>query len=111
MGASVTSLGRKKNLSSLIYYASSPAKKEKCVAVTGINCHDETETALIQMDRTRTKMNQSKDRTQAYHVVHSFDKQTSKELTVEEMHTIAVQFAEKSFPNCQVLVASHNDKE
>lgn len=111
MGASVTSLGRKKNLSSLIYYVSSPAKKEKCVAVTGINCHDETEKALIQMNRTRTKMNQSKDTTQAYHVVHSFDKQTSKELTHEEMHTIAVQFAEKSFPNCQVLVASHNDQE
>ncbi|MHC5268200.1 relaxase/mobilization nuclease domain-containing protein [Enterococcus sp. LJL98] len=111
MGASVTSLGRKKNLSSLIYYASSPTEKEKCVAVTGINCHDETEKALIQMNRTRTKMNQSKDRTQAYHVVHSFDKHTSKELTYEEMHTIAVQFAEKSFPKCQVIVASHDDKE
>ncbi|MGX7031315.1 relaxase/mobilization nuclease domain-containing protein [Vagococcus zengguangii] len=111
MGASVTSLGRKKNLSSLLQYAGNPSKKEKCVAVTGINCSDELEKAYLMMNRTRTKMNHSKDVTQAYHVIHSFDKEISKELTEEQMHKIAVEFAEKSFPHCQIIVASHNDKE
>ncbi|HGF7523699.1 TPA: relaxase/mobilization nuclease domain-containing protein, partial [Enterococcus faecium] len=111
MGASVTSLGRKKNLSSLLQYAANPSKKEKCVAVTGINCNDELEKAYLMMNRTRTKMNRSKDVTQAYHVIHSFDKEISKELSEEQMHKIAVEFAEKAFPHCQIIVASHNDKE
>lgn len=111
MGASITSLGRKKNLSSLLQYAANPSEKEKCVAVTGINCSDELEKAYLMMNRTRTKMNHSKDVTQAYHVIHSFDKEISKELTEEQMHKIAVEFAEKAFPHCQIIVASHNDKE
>ncbi len=111
MGASITSLGRKKNLSSLLHYAANPSKKEKCVAITGVNCNDDFDKALKQMNRTRTTLNKSKDITQAYHVVHSFDKILSKELTQQQMHAIAIQFAEEAFPHCQILVASHNDKE
>lgn len=111
MGASITSLGRKKSLSSLLQYVANPSKKEKCVAVSGINCSEELQKTLQQMNRTRTKLNHSKDITQAYHLVHSFDRDTSKKLNKEVMHAIAVEFAEKSFPNCQVFVASHNDKK
>lgn len=110
MGASVTSLGRKKNLSSLVRYVASPYK-DKCVAITGINCSNDPTEVIEEMNLYRTKMNQSKDITQAYHVVHSFDKDISQELTEEEMHAIAVEFAERAFPKCNVLVASHNDKE
>lgn len=63
------------------------------------------------MNRTRTKLNNSKDISQAYHLVHSFDKKSSKELDIDKMHQIAVEFAEKYFPNGQILVASHNDKD
>lgn len=112
MGASITSLGRKKNLSSLIQYVVNPYKdKEKCVAITGINCSDEPSEAIEEMNYTRRKMNGSKDITQAYHVVHSFDKKISKELSKEKMHEIAVEFAERAFPNSDVFIASHNDKD
>lgn len=111
MGATITSKGRKKNLSSLLQYAANPSKKEKCVAVSGINCSDDSEEALQEMNLVRTKMNKSKDIAQAFHVIHSFDKNISKKLSIEEMHNIAVEFAEKAFPNSQIIVASHNDKD
>lgn len=111
MGATITSKGRKKNLSSLLQYAANPSKKEKCVAVSGINCSDDSEEALQEMNLVRTKMNKSKDIAQAFHVIHSFDKSTSKELSIDKMHEIAVEFAEKAFPNSQIIVASHNDKD
>ncbi|WP_179184843.1 relaxase/mobilization nuclease domain-containing protein, partial [Enterococcus faecium] len=98
MGATITSKGRKKNLSSLLQYAANPSKKEKCVAVSGINCSDDSEEALQEMNLVRTKMNKSKDIAQAFHVIHSFDKSTSKELSIDKMHEIAVEFAEKAFP-------------
>ena len=56
-------------------------------------------------------MNKSEDIAQAFHVIHSFDKNISKELSIEKMHEIAVEFAEKAFPNSQIIVASHNDKD
>lgn len=111
MGATITSKGRKKNLSSLLQYAANPSKKEKCVAVLGINCSDDSEEALEEMNLVRTKMNKSKDIAQAWHVIHSFDKSISKELSIEKMHEIAIEFAEKAFPNSQIIVASHNDKD
>ena len=111
MGATITSKGRKKNLSSLLQYAANPSKKEKCVAVSGINCSDDSEEALEEMNLVRTKMNKSKDIAQAWHVIHSFDKSISKELSIEKMHEIAIEFAEKAFPNSQIVVASHNDKD
>ena len=92
MGATITSKGRKKNLSSLLQYAANPSKKEKCVAVSGINCSDDSEEALQEMNLVRTKMNKSKDIAQAFHVIHSFDKSTSKELSIDKMHEIAVEF-------------------
>ncbi|RCF64531.1 hypothetical protein B1156_00150, partial [Enterococcus faecium] len=55
MGATITSKGRKKNLSSLLQYAANPSKKEKCVAVSGINCSDDSEEALQEMNLVRTK--------------------------------------------------------
>lgn len=111
MGATITSKGRKKNLSSLLQYAANPSKKEKCVAVSGINCSDDSEEALEEMNLVRTKMNKSKDIAQAWHVIHSFDKSISKELSIEKMHEISIEFAEKAFPNSQIIVASHNDKD
>ena len=54
MGATITSKGRKKNLSSLLQYAANPSKKEKCVAVSGINCSDNSEEALQEMNLVRT---------------------------------------------------------
>ena len=69
-------------------------QKEKCVAVSGINCSDDSEEALQEMNLVRTKMNKSKDIAQAFHVIHSFDKSTSKELSIDKMHEIAVEFAE-----------------
>lgn len=111
MGATITSKGRKKNLSSLVQYAANPSKKEKCVAVSGINCSDDSEEALEEMNLVRTKMNKSKDIAQAWHVIHSFDKSISKELSIEKMHEISIEFAEKAFPNSQIIVASHNDKD
>ena len=111
MGATITSKGRKKNLSSLLQYAANPSKKEKCVAVSGINCSDDSEEALEEMNLVRTKMNKSKDIAQAWHVIHSFDKSISKELSIEKMHEISIEFVEKAFPNSQIIVASHNDKD
>ncbi|EQA5381449.1 relaxase/mobilization nuclease domain-containing protein [Enterococcus hirae] len=111
MGATITSKGRKKNLASLLQYAANPSKKEKCVAVSGINCSDDSEEALEEMNLVRTKMNKSKDIAQAWHVIHSFDKSISKELSIEKMHEISIEFAEKAFPNSQIIVASHNDKD
>ncbi len=111
MGATITSKGRKKNLSSLLQYAANPSKKEKCVAVSGINCSDDSAEALEEMNFVRTKMNKSKDIAQAWHVIHSFDKSISKELSIEKMHEISIEFAEKAFPNSQIIVASHNDKD
>lgn len=115
MGATVTVLGRKKNLSSLLQYIANPKDKKKCVAVTGIECIEPDEDGslkdtLEEMNMLRS-LNKSIDVTQAYHVVHSFDKEESKRLSQKEMHKIAVEFAQKAFPNCQMLVASHADKE
>ncbi|WP_231130289.1 relaxase/mobilization nuclease domain-containing protein [Enterococcus gallinarum] len=92
MGATITSKGRKKNLSSLLQYAANPSKKEKCVAVSGINCSDDSEEALQEMNLVRTKMNKSKDIAQAFHVIHSFDKSKFFREVKGKMHSLHSPF-------------------
>lgn len=114
MSASITSKGRKKNISALINYVADAKKTafEEDFLITGIMCSGEPNEAKEEMNFTRKRINKSKqDKTQGYHIVHSF----SEEVTINHdpyfLHDLSVKFAKEAFPECQILVSSHVNTE
>lgn len=110
MSASITSKGRKKNLSALINYATEAKKTafEEELLITGIKCSGEPNEAVEEMNFARKRMNKAKkDKTQVYHVVHSFSEEATINHDPYFLHDLSVKFAEEAFPECQILVSSH----
>lgn len=109
MSASVTSKGRKQNLRVLINYATEAKKTfEEELLITGIKCSSNSNEAKEEMNFTRNRMdNVKKDKTQAYHVVHSYSEEATINHDPYFLHDLSVKFAEEAFPECQILVSSH----
>ena len=72
--------------------------------VTGWNCT--TQSALSEMQLTKERYRKTNGR-QYYHFVQSFAE--TDDLTPQEAHAIALELAQREFPNFEVLVATHID--
>ena len=87
------------------------SRKEKTVSedkrfVTGVNCSPET--ALDEMTATKNLYHKTDGRLY-YHLVQSFP--SGYEIEPGLAHKIAVELAEKAFGKCEVVVATHIDRE
>ena len=71
----------------------------------GINCV--AESAYHEMMSTKMRYGKTGGR-MFYHLVQSFSSEES--ITPETAHEIALKFAEREFPEYEVLVATHTDK-
>ena len=74
--------------------------------VTGWNCT--AQSALSEMLLTKERFRKTDGR-QYYHFVHSFAE--TDDLTPQEAHAIALELAQREFPNFEVLVATHIDTD
>ena len=72
--------------------------------VTGWNCT--TQSTLSEMQLTKERYRKTNGR-QYYHFVQSFAE--TDDLTPQETHAIALELAQREFPNFEVLVATHID--
>lgn len=74
--------------------------------VTGYNCTSRT--AYLEMRMTKQQFHKTDGR-QYYHFVQSFPEQDR--LTPQEAHAIGLEFAQKQFPDFEVIVATHVDTD
>lgn len=74
--------------------------------VTGYNCT--ARTAYLEMQMTKQQFHKMEGR-QYYHFVQSFPEQDH--LTPQEAHAIGLEFAQKQFPDFEVIVATHVDTD
>ena len=74
--------------------------------VTGWNCT--AQSALSEMLLTKERFRKTDGR-QYYHFVQSFAE--TDDLTPQEAHAIALELAQREFPNFEVLVATHIDTD
>ena len=74
--------------------------------VTGWNCT--AQSALSEMQLTKERFRKTDGR-QYYHFVQSFAE--TDDLTPQKAHAIALELAQREFPNFEVLVATHIDTD
>ena len=74
--------------------------------VSGWNCI--VQSVLSEMQLTKEQYRKIDGR-QYYHFVQSFAE--TDDLTPQEAHTIALELAQREFPNFEVLVATHIDTD
>ena len=74
--------------------------------VTGNNCV--AQSSYLEMMTTKQRFRKTDGR-QFYHFVQSFSE--DDELTPEEVNAIGIEFAQKQFPEFEVLVATHIDTD
>lgn len=74
--------------------------------VTGSNCV--AQSSYLEMMTTKQRFRKTDGR-QFYHFVQSFSE--DDELTPEEVNAIGIEFAQKQFPEFEVLVATHIDTD
>lgn len=74
--------------------------------VTGWNCT--AQSALSEMQLTKERYRKTDGR-QYYHFVQSFAE--TDDLTPQEAHAIALELAQREFPDFEVLVATHIDTD
>ena len=73
--------------------------------IGGVNCV--AESAYHEMLSTKMRYGKTDGR-MFYHLVQSFSPEEN--ITPETAHEIALKFAEREFPEYEVLVATHTDK-
>ena len=74
--------------------------------VSGWNCT--AQSVLSEMQLTKERYRKTDGR-QYYHFVQSFTE--TDELTPQEAHAIALELAQREFPNFEVLIATHIDTD
>lgn len=79
-------------------------KDEGYQLITGQNCCAETVFAEFTATKARYKKN---DQVQFYHYTQSF--KVGLDISPQQAHQIAVEFANKNYPDFEVLVATHTD--
>lgn len=72
--------------------------------ITGQNCCAETAFAEFTATKARYKKN---DQVQFYHYTQSF--KVGLDITPQQAHEIALEFAQKNYPDYEVLIATHTD--
>lgn len=79
-------------------------KDEGYPLITGQNCCAETALAEFTATKARYKKN---DQVQFYHYTQSF--KVGLDISPQKAHEIALEFAQKNYPDYEVLVATHTD--
>lgn len=79
-------------------------KDEGYKLTTGINCCAETAFSEFTATKARYKKN---DQVQFYHYTQSF--KVGLDISPRQAHEIALEFAQKNYPDYEVLVATHTD--
>lgn len=79
-------------------------KNEGYQLITGQNCCAETALSEFTATKARYKKN---DQVQFYHYTQSF--KVGLDITPQQAHEIALEFANKNYPDFEVLVATHTD--
>jgi hypothetical protein len=72
--------------------------------ITGQNCC--AETAFSEFNATKARY-QKNDQVQFYHYTQSF--KVGLDITPQQAHEIALEFAQKNYPDYEVLIATHTD--
>ena len=72
--------------------------------ITGQNCCAETAFAEFTATKARYKKN---DQVQFYHYTQSF--KVGSDISPQQTHEIALEFAQKNYPDFEVLIATHTD--
>ena len=72
--------------------------------ITGQNCCAETAFSEFTATKARYKKN---DQVQFYHYTQSF--KVGLDITPQQAHEIALEFAQKNYPDYEVLIATHTD--
>ena len=95
-------------LAGVLWYTQQEEKTlwEEQQLVTGWNCT--AQSALSEMQLTKERFRKTDGR-QYYHFVQSFA--AADDLTPQEAHTIALELAQREFPDFEVLVATHIDTD
>ena len=79
-------------------------KEQGYQLITGQNCCAETAFSEFTATKARYKKN---DQVQFYHYTQSF--KVGLDITPQKAHEIALEFAQKNYPDYEVLVATHTD--
>ena len=95
-------------LAGVLWYTQQEEKtlREGQWLVSGWNCT--AQSALSEMQLTKERFRKTDGR-QYYHFVQSFA--AADDLTPQEAHTIALELAQREFPDFEVLVATHIDTD
>ena len=89
----------------IVNYVTQKEKTEDKL-ISGVNCMPES--VLDEFDMVKNKFNKQGGRTY-YHMIQSFA--VDDDITPEKAHEIGLQMAENLFPQYQVLVATHIDRQ
>lgn len=81
--------------------------ERKAEITSGKDCPDEKEKALEQMETTKEVHDQTEGR-QYQHYIQSFE---PGETNPKQAHEIGKEWAEKNFPEHEVYIATHTDKD
>lgn len=79
-------------------------KDQSYQLITGQNCCAETAFSEFTATKARCKKN---DQVQFYHYTQSF--KVGLDITPQQAHEIALEFAQKNYPDFEVLIATHTD--
>ena len=92
-------------LSTAIKYVTNPSKTDQLGLVSGKDCNPQT--VLVEMETTKALFDKGDGR-QYKHFIQSFNPKDV--IDPAKAHELGREFAEKSFPGHEVLVATHIDK-
>ena len=98
-------LASKSPISNVVNYVTQKEKTEDKL-ISGINCMPES--FIDEFEMTKQKYNKLGGRTY-YHMIQSFA--SDDDITPEKAHEIGLKMAEHCFPDYQVLVATHIDRQ
>lgn len=80
---------------------------EKACETYGINCNENYKEVASEFLETKKYFNKIEGR-QYRHYIQSF---SPNEISKDKVLEIAIKWAEKAFPNHEIFIAVHNDKE
>lgn len=81
-------------------------KNEGYQLITGQNCC--AETAFLEFTATKARYKKN-DQVQFYHYTQSF--KVGLDIAPQKAHEIALEFAQKNYPDYEVLIATHTDAQ
>lgn len=91
-------------------YIMNPEKTKSGTLVTGINCSSQFAAYEMQVNSQKFHIEEDNMSRTCYHAYQSFDPK-EKNLTPEEVHEMGVELAKRLYPEFQVVVSTHVDRQ